>query len=102
MAALTIFTALSFLPMEKTGKSDFSPNTCSCSMAAGLYTSVAIKSGECPFFLKYLANFTAVVVLPVPCNPTNIIIVGGAGLIPVSYTHLRAHETDSYLVCRLL
>src|SRR5664279_5942647 len=24
---------------------------------------------------------------------------GGA---PVSYTHLRAHETDSYLVCRLL
>ena len=24
----------------------------------------------------------------------------GAGT--VSYTHLRAHETDSYLVCRLL
>src|SRR5664279_138237 len=24
------------------------------------------------------------------------------GLGPVSYTHLRAHETDSYLVCRLL
>src|SRR5680860_845605 len=23
-----------------------------------------------------------------------------ASLIPVSYTHLRAHETDSYLVCR--
>src|SRR5665647_93982 len=23
-------------------------------------------------------------------------------LSPVSYTHLRAHETDSYLVCRLL
>ena len=23
-------------------------------------------------------------------------------LRPVSYTHLRAHETDSYLVCRLL
>src|SRR5680860_1774137 len=31
--------------------------------------------------------------------------VGAAGLKgvgPVSYTHLRAHETDSYLVCRLL
>src|SRR5664279_1568516 len=26
---------------------------------------------------------------------------GNAGSIPVSYTHLRAHETDSYLVCRL-
>src|SRR5680860_232444 len=24
------------------------------------------------------------------------------GRVPVSYTHLRAHETDSYLVCRLL
>ena len=28
------------------------------------------------------------------------VMVEGPG--PVSYTHLRAHETDSYLVCRLL
>ena len=27
---------------------------------------------------------------------------GGGNLRSVSYTHLRAHETDSYLVCRLL
>src|SRR5664279_2834505 len=27
---------------------------------------------------------------------------GRCGPAPVSYTHLRAHETDSYLVCRLL
>ena len=26
----------------------------------------------------------------------------GTAAGPVSYTHLRAHETDSYLVCRLL
>src|SRR5664279_5722877 len=26
----------------------------------------------------------------------------GSTQVPVSYTHLRAHETDSYLVCRLL
>src|SRR5665647_3177603 len=26
----------------------------------------------------------------------------GRDVITVSYTHLRAHETDSYLVCRLL
>src|SRR5665647_3629546 len=26
--------------------------------------------------------------------------LGGNCLLPVSYTHLRAHETDSYLVCR--
>src|SRR5665647_3118999 len=27
---------------------------------------------------------------------------GRESSVPVSYTHLRAHETDSYLVCRLL
>src|SRR5680860_1749174 len=30
------------------------------------------------------------------------IMVIGTHSGPVSYTHLRAHETDSYLVCRLL
>ena len=29
-------------------------------------------------------------------------LCGMDGQMPVSYTHLRAHETDSYLVCRLL
>ena len=28
--------------------------------------------------------------------------MGLKGRESVSYTHLRAHETDSYLVCRLL
>ena len=28
--------------------------------------------------------------------------LGQHGVNTVSYTHLRAHETDSYLVCRLL
>ena len=35
----------------------------------------------------------------------NIMLDGKRGVaqkIAVSYTHLRAHETDSYLVCRLL
>ena len=32
-------------------------------------------------------------------NGKNITV---AVMDPVSYTHLRAHETDSYLVCRLL
>src|SRR5664279_4341015 len=31
-----------------------------------------------------------------------IVVVAWIALQPVSYTHLRAHETDSYLVCRLL
>src|SRR5665647_2816146 len=29
-------------------------------------------------------------------------IYGSLDILAVSYTHLRAHETDSYLVCRLL
>ena len=33
---------------------------------------------------------------------TNIIRMSASGTNAVSYTHLRAHETDSYLVCRLL
>eukprot|EP01016_Furgasonia_blochmanni_P030987 TRINITY_DN3209_c0_g1_i7.p1 TRINITY_DN3209_c0_g1~~TRINITY_DN3209_c0_g1_i7.p1 ORF type:complete len:314 (-),score=22.55 TRINITY_DN3209_c0_g1_i7:34-975(-) len=43
------------------------------------------------------------------CNPNSLYLVYTCrfklpvvSLIPVSYTHLRAHETDSYLVCRLL
>src|SRR5665647_3532389 len=44
--------------------------------------------------------------LPVPETLLSIlylgIMSGGIAIIPVSYTHLRAHETDSYLVCRLL
>ena len=32
----------------------------------------------------------------------NFDLTQDSSAIPVSYTHLRAHETDSYLVCRLL
>src|SRR5680860_1737983 len=32
--------------------------------------------------------------VPYPAGPAD------SGVVPVSYTHLRAHETDSYLVCR--
>ena len=32
----------------------------------------------------------------------NFMATHGRGLIPVSYTHLRAHETLMNLVCRLL
>ena len=33
---------------------------------------------------------------------TIIRVLSRSGDAAVSYTHLRAHETDSYLVCRLL
>src|SRR5665647_3539434 len=37
-----------------------------------------------------------------PGNTGDPSTVSGQAEKPVSYTHLRAHETDSYLVCRLL
>src|SRR5664279_3640836 len=41
------------------------------------------------------------------CSKTVVAVAYGSGGVvithgSVSYTHLRAHETDSYLVCRLL
>src|SRR5665647_928456 len=32
-------------------------------------------------------------------QPGAHVVQSGLVLVPVSYTHLRAHETDSYLVC---
>src|SRR5665647_3498742 len=34
--------------------------------------------------------------------PITLAVSGVISFNSVSYTHLRAHETDSYLVCRLL
>ena len=44
--------------------------------------------------LTWLVGIMARVIIPAS--------VISPSLIAVSYTHLRAHETDSYLVCRLL
>ena len=67
----------------------------------------ALDKGEkLPFDLEGSAIYY---VGPTPERPGEVI--GSAGpttsgrmdaMSPVSYTHLRAHETDSYLVCRLL
>src|SRR5450756_2832258 len=36
------------------------------------------------------------------CGGIGCAVVAERGLVPVSYTHLRAHETRHDLVCRLL
>src|SRR5664279_4878578 len=38
----------------------------------------------------------------IPLDAVMVAINAAIIVIAVSYTHLRAHETDSYLVCRLL
>src|SRR5660397_254303 len=54
-------------------------------------------------------NPTHVVISPGPCTPDEAGVsvevvrkLAGVIPIPVSYTHLRAHETKANLVCRLL
>ena len=66
-------------------------------------------------FSIFMEALERLVAKPQVSNPSTVVIVGSLGLLsnivglllfqghaPVSYTHLRAHETDSYLVCRLL
>src|SRR5664279_5444448 len=52
-----------------------------------------------------IGDRTKLIILNSPQNPTGGIITKSDVediAAAVSYTHLRAHETDSYLVCRLL
>ena len=53
-----------------------------------------------------LVYTTAMAVYFIPRNTeisdTEKYLTVGLSYMTVSYTHLRAHETDSYLVCRLL
>src|SRR5665647_2005858 len=81
-----------------------------------LYLTVCITQSPSIARKPLLANISAIVDFPLPQVPLRIIILPplqvcetatsapqrlhmgkiGVILIPVSYTHLRAHETDSY------
>src|SRR5665648_1161892 len=39
---------------------------------------------------------------PLPLDERLVAVHGDLGVVPVSYTHLRAHETRHDIVCRLL
>ena len=79
IACFEIFTTSCEFSFAYTGIFNWAPNTCNCFIAAGLYTSQATNNGFLPSFLNIFASFAAVVVLPDPCKPTIIIIVGGFG-----------------------
>src|SRR5680860_7858 len=71
---------------------------------------MAIMNNEVPMavFMGSLASKTRMgIMINPPPEPTSPVIIpvnnpNGIRARSVSYTHLRAHETDSYLVCRLL
>ena len=51
-----------------------------------------------PFSFRESFSFTSIAVKEKDSGESAVLV----SIITVSYTHLRAHETDSYLVCRLL
>ena len=71
-------------------------------LQSGLLIIVGMLAGV----INTLAGGGSLLTLPVlifmglPPNVANA--TNRIGIASVSYTHLRAHETDSYLVCRLL
>src|SRR5665647_3888221 len=69
------------------------------------YTHLAKKPDTINSKPKIIRNTAASATIVKP-PITGFIITIKPAIIPsiptVSYTHLRAHETDSYLVCRLL
>src|SRR5665647_135103 len=54
------------------------------------------------FFLCYIAAVRVRGEILISLSDPDKQFLGLFRMITVSYTHLRAHETDSYLVCRLL
>src|SRR5664279_6305209 len=66
-----------------------------------------IRTGDVDYDLDgtALRGYLALDAASTERRPGVLVIHDWAGVgeyVPVSYTHLRAHETDSYLVCRLL
>ena len=67
----------------------------------GSYLSAAVLEAE-TVCVRQAASGTLAPALQTALDSELAFLQALCGLTPVSYTHLRAHETDSYLVCRLL
>ena len=74
-AAFAISTGAFWFPMVKTGTPCFSPLISNCLMAAGRYTSQAVRRHFFPRSLYLPASLATVVVLPAPWRPHIIITV---------------------------
>src|SRR5665647_81067 len=65
-------------------------------------SSFFVSSSNLKFTIYHIYNFVCELFLTFIVNKVDITFLFSKSYYPVSYTHLRAHETDSYLVCRLL
>src|SRR5674476_1403745 len=74
-----------------------SPRACSWSMAAGRYTSAAMRTGRLPSFLSRLASLAHAVVLPEPCRPAIRMTVGAWPLKASLESPLPMSATSSSL-----
>ena len=67
------------------------------------WTMMAVPCFSVDDFVLFFFRSTALLILVLVSPPHQVCTAADtAGNDTVSYTHLRAHETDSYLVCRLL
>src|SRR5664279_6030328 len=76
---------------------------CGCKIAPGVLEQILAKTAPAlipPQLLVGIETSDDAAVYQI--NDTQAIVATTDFFMPVSYTHLRAHETDSYLVCRLL
>src|SRR5680860_117645 len=85
------------------GREHTDPSRASWAAEVDLCHMFQITPPRCPIYRPPSATgmlpITRTSTLKGICRPWERGVLGYS--IPVSYTHLRAHETDSYLVCRL-
>ena len=62
----------------------------------------SLNKGQQAFFVENNAITTEVAKLGLGIKTSTQNYTYSIGTVPVSYTHLRAHETEADLVCRLL
>src|SRR5664279_3863637 len=74
-------------------------------LATQMQNQDPLKPMDDTAYLAQLAQFTSLQQMNTLSNQVSLMRSDqqklAATTYPVSYTHLRAHETDSYLVCRL-
>src|SRR5678815_1926707 len=73
-----------------------------CSQARDLNEALEFLTYSSPAYIFIDYNMPKINGLEVVSEIKKIEKLANSRIVPVSYTHLRAHETPEHLVCRLL